>query len=123
MEALFFCWPLVVRASLARGWGEEWVTSPFSARLVPLPPWALFLFLSMVSTKDARIGAGMGGRGITPTIEEEPLVWAISKARRSGVFSPNPIPSRILALFWLVLSWTGHRVRLEVLGAFSRSSY
>ena len=60
-EVLFFFWPLVVRASLAGGWWEEWVAFPSSAPSVPLPPCPLFIFLSAVSIEDACVGAGVGG--------------------------------------------------------------
>ena len=122
-EVLFFFWPLVVRASLAGGWWEEWVISPSSAPSVPLPPWPLFIFLSAASTEDVRVRAGVGGRGTTGIAGEEPSLWAISKARRSGVFSSKPIPSEMLVPSWLKLNWVRCRGRCEVLEASLGSSY
>ena len=80
------------------------MTSPSSAPSVLLPSWPLFLFLLVESTKDARVGAGVSGRGTTGTVGEEPVVWGVSKARRSVVFSSKPIPSRMLVPSWLELT-------------------
>ena len=74
MEADFFGCPFPVRASLVEGWWEDCVTSPSSAPLTLLPPWALFLFLSLVSAEDVCITSGVGGRGTTTTAVEEPPV-------------------------------------------------
>ena len=49
-------------------------------------------------------------------------MWAVSKARRSRVFSLKPIPSGILVLFWLELTWARRNGRCEVLEASSGSS-
>ena len=85
------------------------MTSLSLAPLVPLPPWALFLCLLATSTKDAYIVARVGGWGTTMTAGEDPPIWAINKAKRSKVFSSNPIPSGILAPSLLVLTWAGLR--------------
>ena len=66
----FFCWALVVQATLAGGCYEGCVTSPSSAPLGPLPPSSLFLFLSTASPEDICVEAGIGGWGIIGTIEE-----------------------------------------------------
>ena len=99
------------------------MTFPSSAPLVPLPPCALFRFLFAVSTKEVRVGARLGGRVTTGTAREEPLAWAVSKARRSSIFSSNPMPSRMLVASWLALTFAGFRCGLEVLGASVGSSY
>ena len=104
VEAFFFSWPLIVQASLTGGWCEEWVTSLSLAPLVPLPPWALFLFLLAASTEDVHIAARVGGWGTTMIVGEKPPIWAINKAKRSRVFSSNPIPSGIWAPSLLVLT-------------------
>ena len=43
------------------------MTFPSSASSGLLPPWPLFLFLSVTLLEDARLGAGVGGRGGTST--------------------------------------------------------
>lgn len=48
------------------------MTSPSLATFVPLPPWALFCFLSVALTEDARVGVGVGGRGTIAMAREEP---------------------------------------------------
>jgi len=88
--------------------------SPSSAPLGPLPPWPLFHFLSAASLENARIRVGVGGQGT--------IGMVISEARRSGVFSSNPIPSRILTPSWLMLNWARRKGWCEVLEASSGSS-
>lgn len=44
VEEEFFCCPLPIRAFWAGGCWENWETSPSSAPLVPLPPWASSIF-------------------------------------------------------------------------------
>ena len=39
----------------------------------PLPPCPLFVFWSVASLEDARIGARVGGQGTTETVREAPL--------------------------------------------------
>ena len=99
VEALFFCWPLLVRASLG-----------------PFP-----LLVYGINERCVRHSRS-GWSGTTTTAGEEPLVWAVSRASRSGVFSLKPIPSGMLVSYWLELIWAGHSGRCEVLRASSRSS-
>ena len=72
------------------------MTSSSSASSGSLLSWSLFLFLSTISLEDARLRAGVGGRGaigILGTTREALPTWALSRAMRFGVFSLKPIPS------------------------------
>ena len=73
----------------------------------PLPPCPLFVYLSAASPKDARVRTRVGGQGTTETTKEAPLVWAVSNASKSGVFSLSTIPLGVLASSRIVLMWVG----------------
>ena len=90
MEVDFFNCPFTVRASLARGWWEDYVISLSSVPSALLPHWALFLFLSTASIGDVCV-AGLGGHVTADMAREEPPAWAMRRASRSRVFSSKPI--------------------------------
>ena len=119
---VFFCCPLPIRASLARGWCEDWVISPSSLPFGPLPPCTLFRFLSIASTEEVCVGVGVCGRVTTGTAGDEPPTWAVSKASRSRVFSSNPMPSMILVVSRLALTCAGFGHLREVIEASLGSS-
>ena len=96
--------------------------SPSSVPSRPLPPCPFFLFFLAASLEDARVRVEVSGRGTTEMGREAPLAWAVSNARRSRVLSSNTIPSRILTLSLLVLTWVGRKGQCKVLKASSGSS-
>ena len=96
--------------------------SPSSVPSRPLPSYPFFLFFLAASPEDARVRVGVSGRGTTEMAKEAPPAWAVSNARKSGVLSSNTIPSRILTLSLLVLTWVGRKGQCKVLKASSGSS-
>lgn len=66
---------------------------PFFVTLVPLPPWALFLFLSVASADEVWVVARVGVHDTTATAGILPPTWVLSRAIKLGSLSSNPMPS------------------------------
>lgn len=65
---------------------------PFFVTLVPLPPWALFLFLSVASADEVWVVARVGVRDTTAIAGILPPTWALSRAMKLGSLSSDPMP-------------------------------
>ena len=95
----FFGWGLV------GGLGDLPLFGTFGAfaSLCPLS------FLVCCLDRKGACWVGVGGQVTTAMVGEEPPIWAVSRASRSGVFFSNSILSGMLVASWSALTCAGRR--------------